>query len=337
MVIDTTGLEVGEHTLILQSFDESSTVGSTLKTDSITLVITEGNINQEILQAFSETPIKIRATAGELDQKFYLTDLIKDLESTLGVADLHAEPSLDISLQKESELLALDSLAISVTPASNLEAAVYKDASLIISIYDQQVSIPIEVTITACTPDVRFEPAKVTVEYILGSGPKPVQFPSLTKVPACELEFSAFKANYFGSGLASEVIAQAVKLAEDGKSLTVDTMDIAFLGQKVAVIVDLSEFDMQRVGRAEQLEVEITFVDESSSQATINDASAEDYSTKPLLFDMSDYTIPRITCSDEDTDWVLKLPPLLDLSGEEDDVQISLLSTSWEALFQFRA
>ena len=133
------------------------------------------------------------------------------------------------------------------------------------------------------------------------------------------------------------MIAQAVKLAEDGKSLTVDTIDIAFLGQKVTIIVDLSEFDMQRVGRAEQLEVEITFVDESSSQATINDASAEDYSTKPLLFDMSDYTIPRITCSDEDTDWVLKLPPLLDLSGEEDDVQISLLSTSWEALFQFRA
>ena len=169
------------------------------------------------------------------------------------------------------------------------------------------------------------------MEYILGSGPKPVQFPSLTKVPACELEFSAFKANYFASGLATEVIAQAVKLAEDGKSLTVDTINIAFLDQKVTVIVDLSDFDMQRVERAEQLEVEITFVNESSSQATINDAS------KPILFDMSDYTVPRITCSDEDTDLVLKLPPLLDLSGEEDDVQISLLSTSWEGLFQFRA
>ena len=41
MIIDTAGLSPGEHTLILQSFDEGSTVGSTLKTDTIKIVITE--------------------------------------------------------------------------------------------------------------------------------------------------------------------------------------------------------------------------------------------------------------------------------------------------------
>ena len=42
MAINTTGLEVGEHTLVLESFDEASNgVESTLKTDSITIVIIE--------------------------------------------------------------------------------------------------------------------------------------------------------------------------------------------------------------------------------------------------------------------------------------------------------
>ena len=43
MIIDTTGLEAGEeHTLVLQSFDQASNgVESTLKTDSITIVIIE--------------------------------------------------------------------------------------------------------------------------------------------------------------------------------------------------------------------------------------------------------------------------------------------------------
>ena len=42
MVIDTDGIELGEHTLFLESFDQASDgVESTLKTDSITIVITE--------------------------------------------------------------------------------------------------------------------------------------------------------------------------------------------------------------------------------------------------------------------------------------------------------
>ena len=42
MIINTTGLVVGEHTLVLESFDEDSKgVESTLKTDTIQIVITE--------------------------------------------------------------------------------------------------------------------------------------------------------------------------------------------------------------------------------------------------------------------------------------------------------
>lgn len=52
---------------------------------------------------------------------------------------------------------------------------------------------------------------------------------------------------------------------------------------------------------------------------------------------MTDFSVPRITCSEEDADWVLKLPPLLDLTEEEDDVEVTVLSTSFTNLFQFRA
>ena len=42
VVINTDGLSAGEHTLVLESFDKASDgVESTLKTDSITIVITE--------------------------------------------------------------------------------------------------------------------------------------------------------------------------------------------------------------------------------------------------------------------------------------------------------
>ena len=119
-----------------------------------------------------------------------------------------------------------------------------------------------------------------------------------------------------------------MKIADDGTSLTVDTSESAFLGKTVTVTVALTEYDSQRVRSAEHLEVEIAFVDESSqttgdSEAgseTGTDAVDQDTSTKPLLFDMSKFSTRRITCSEKDADWVLKLPPLLDLSEEEDDV-----------------
>ena len=122
-----------------------------------------------------------------------------------------------------------------------------------------------------------------------------------------------------------------MKLADDGTSLTVDTSESAFLGKTVTVTVALTEYDSQRVRSAKHLEVEIAFVDESSqttgdsgadneTNETSNDAVDQDTSTKPILFDMSKFSATRITCSEKDADWILKLPPLLDLSEEEDDV-----------------
>ena len=140
-------------------------------------------------------------------------------------------------------------------PESDLEAAVYKDASLIITIRGQQVTIPIEVTITACSPNLKFESAKITEEYVLGSGSKSIQFPSLIQAPACGLDLGAFVVNFSSSYLASEAISMALKLSEDGKGLTVDTSDSAFLGQTVTVTVTLSESDSRRVKKAEHLEV----------------------------------------------------------------------------------
>lgn len=45
------------------------------------------------------------------------------------------------------------------------------------------------------------------------------------------------------SDLASEMVTSALQLAEDGKSLTVDTAEGSFLGQTVTVKVTLSKFD----------------------------------------------------------------------------------------------
>ena len=50
MLIDTTGLATGNYTLVLQSFDENSGgVESTLKTDTIQIVV-----NEPILPFFTE-------------------------------------------------------------------------------------------------------------------------------------------------------------------------------------------------------------------------------------------------------------------------------------------
>ena len=132
------------------------------------------------MDTFSETAIQISVTAGALDQNYYLSDLVQGLETALGVTDLLDEQSLDISLQTEYDFLTQDYLTISVSPSVDLGATVYEDASLVVQIYGQQVTIPIEVTVTACSPDVKFEPTKITEEYVIGSGSKSVQFPSLT-------------------------------------------------------------------------------------------------------------------------------------------------------------
>ena len=161
MIIDTTGLEPGEYSLVLESFDEASNgVESTLKTDTITITII-GGVNQEILDTFSENLIQISATAGVPDQTHSISDLMIDLEDALGVSLMNGELDMTISLQTSYDFLQYGSFRVFVIPEPDLEAAVYKDASLIITIHGQQVTIPIEVTITACTPNLKFEPAKI--------------------------------------------------------------------------------------------------------------------------------------------------------------------------------
>ena len=106
--------------------------------------------------------------------------MVKDLESALGVTDLLDEPSLEITLLTEYDFLTQDSLAIVMSPQIDLEAAVYTDISLVITIYEQQDTIPVEVTVTACTPDIKFKPAKLTEEYVIGSGSRSITFPTPT-------------------------------------------------------------------------------------------------------------------------------------------------------------
>ena len=116
MVINTTGLEEGEHTLVLESFDEASNgVESTLKTDTITITIT-GGVNQEILDAFSENPIEISATAGVPDQTHSISDLVNDLEDALGVSLLNDELDMTISLQTSYDFLEYIAFKVFVIP-----------------------------------------------------------------------------------------------------------------------------------------------------------------------------------------------------------------------------
>ena len=67
VVINTAGILPGEHTLVLESYDQDSDgVESTLKTDFVDIIITGQVVNQEILDTFSMTPIQISAAAGVL-------------------------------------------------------------------------------------------------------------------------------------------------------------------------------------------------------------------------------------------------------------------------------
>ena len=116
MVIDTTGLESGEHTLVLESFDEASNgVESTLKTDTITITITE-SVNQEILDTFSENPIEISATTGVPGQTHSIIELFNDLKNALGVSLLKDELDINISLQTSYDFLEYGSFKVLVTP-----------------------------------------------------------------------------------------------------------------------------------------------------------------------------------------------------------------------------
>ena len=70
MVIDTTGVDVGEHTLVLESFDEDSNgVESTLKTDTIQIVITEPELELEL----EDSPCEDSSQACFLDNLEFAT------------------------------------------------------------------------------------------------------------------------------------------------------------------------------------------------------------------------------------------------------------------------
>lgn len=56
VIINTAGLTLGEHSLVLQSFDENSDgVESTLKTDTITVIVTEP-LNDSVLKTLLALP-----------------------------------------------------------------------------------------------------------------------------------------------------------------------------------------------------------------------------------------------------------------------------------------
>ena len=50
---------------------------------------------------------------------------------------------------------------------------------------------------------------------------------------------------------------------------------------------------------------------------------------------MEDYEVYRLTCGEDDTNWVVSLPPFLDLQENEDDVEVTLISVSVPDLLQF--
>ena len=92
------------------------------------------------------------------------------------------------------------------------------------------MSIPIEITITACVPDFKFGQSKIYEEYVVGSGSFALKLPSVPQDLACGFEIGAFIADFSLSTLSPELAATAVKLSEDGKSLLVDTADSALIG-----------------------------------------------------------------------------------------------------------
>ena len=90
MIIDTTGIEEGEHTLVLESFDEASNgVESTLKTDSVTIVITKSvsalaTFTQSLEAAFIISDIESDRTLPAINSgNVALTEVRLDTDSLI--------------------------------------------------------------------------------------------------------------------------------------------------------------------------------------------------------------------------------------------------------------
>ena len=102
-------------------------------------------------------------------------------------------------------------------------------------------------------------------------------------------------------------------------------------------VIDL---DQAKVGKVYQLQVEISFIDNEGTDSSVEDAldlEGSETNLKPLEFYMEDYMVPRVTCSEYDTNWVASLPPFLDLQEKDDDVEVTLISVSVPDLLQFNA
>lgn len=83
MIIDTSDISLGEHTLILESFDEASGgVESTLKTDTITV-----NVVKPSLAYFAENLAIQIITSGE-KVEWYLPEIIEGEPALEGVTVL---------------------------------------------------------------------------------------------------------------------------------------------------------------------------------------------------------------------------------------------------------
>ena len=98
------------------------------------------------------------------------------------------------------------------------------------------------------------------------------------------------------------------------------------------------DLDQAKVGKVYQLRVEISFIAKEVADSSVEDTldlEGSETNLKPIVFDMEEFWVPRLTCSEVDTNWVASLPPFLDLQENEDDVEVTLISVSVPDLLQF--
>ena len=94
----------------------------------------------------------------------------------------------------------------------------------------------------------------------------------------------------------------AVVLDSANKAVLIETQDETFVGHTVKVIVDV---DQTEIADAGSLEIEITFEGD------------------PPAFDMNGLQVDQLECGEEDEDWSLVLPPLVNENASDVTIEMN--------------
>lgn len=296
VLIDATGLEPqSQYQLILESMDSFSVEQPMLRIDLIDILIgiKACDVLQENMDEFCATYPDYYQMFAQLGVTWEQV-LYSDLYDTayyewFGLDDPDRESCGDLVTEFNSPypfLVDFPSLqTLQLKPEWTDAEGIYTEAAQTFTLNGFSCSIPVTATVWDCDlVSVGFKQDSMNIEYEIGSGAFDKVLPEVVQKPDCGLVFN----EYAITKTEASIDAALATTQLDKSVIKIQSSDYSLGSHTLRIYVSI----VTPIITTEPLIVDIIF-------------------TKPVPeFNLDGLNVTPLTCSEDDANWVLELPPL---------------------------